>query len=680
MGKITGAIPLEERVRLLAAVPTLALLPSPAINDLAALLQEEHFAPGCVIVQEGAVGDRLYLVTGGKAEVTTTTPGGPVVLATLQAGEIFGELVLLLPRQQRQATVTALTPLLTLTLPLGQFTRMLDLHPEAKTAWEAAAETLLIAKFLKQASPFARLDVRQGRWLAARLKPLTVPAGADIIRQSEPGEACYLLRAGSVEVVVHENGEQERRLATLGPGVLFGEAALLTAAPRNATVRAREDCELLALHRADLLTVMGADRHVAARLTEMLNFRDRPRRIPGVLAQTRQTAENETVTVLKDPRRGTYFRLSSSGWFLWERLDGRHTLRDLVLEYLEAFKSFSPQVIAEVVGGLADAGFIETEALQQDVSEIAFRPSWGQRAAGLARHLLEWRLEIRPVDPVITRLYQRGVYLLFTRAGLVVTGLLALAGLMAFCWDSLRVKSSIFGPGGDSLLLGFLIPALLLAIAVHEAGHAFTTKAYGYEVHSLGVGWYWFGPIAYVDTSDLWLAGRWPRIAVSLAGSYANLVLAGIAGLAGLCTDNPVFDAALWQFAFLSYVTVLVNLNPLLEYDGYYVLMDLMERPNLRSHCLRWLGTQFVQALRTPGGFKGHGVEVLYGMGSLLYVSLMAGLTLIFCRLFLQDWLGRFLPGPIPAYIAWFLPLVVAVLSTAGVVGELRGMKGPEKR
>jgi len=535
-------------------------------------------------------------------------------------------------------------------------------------------------KFLKQASPFARLDAKRAGWLAARLKPLTVPAGADIVRQGEPGDACYLLRTGAVEVVVAENGEQERRLATLAPGALFGEAALLTAAPRNATVRARENCELLALYRTDLLAVMGADRHVAARLTEMLSFRDRPRGIPGVLAQTRHTSDSETVTLLKDPHRGIYFRLSASGWFLWERLDGHHTLRDLILEYLQAFKSFSPQVIAEEIGSLAAAGFIETGALREDVSEIAFRPSWGQRAAGWARHLLEWRWEIRPVDHVITRLYQRGVYLVFTRAGQIVMGLVALSGLMAFCWDSARAKYSIFGSGGDSALLWFLVPALLLAIGVHEAGHAFTTKAYGYEVHSLGLGWYWFGPIAYVDTSDLWLAGRWPRIAVSLAGPFANLVLAGIAGLAGLCTDKPVLDAALWQFAFLSYLTVLVNLNPLLEYDGYYVLMDLLERPNLRSNCLRWLGTQFVLALRTPGGLKGHGVELLYGMGSLLYVSLMAGLTLIFYRLFLQDWLGRFLPGPIAVYLTWFLAMIVVILSTVGVIGELRGMSQAPSR
>lgn len=69
----------------------------------------------------------------------------------------------------------------------------------------------------------------------------------------------------------------------------------------------------------------------------------------------------------------------------------------------------------------------------------------------------------------------------------------------------------------------------------------------------MGIGWYWFGPVAYVDTSDMWLEGRWPRIAVSIAGPYANLVLGGLAALVA---------------------------------DGYHVLSDLLDRPNLRPRAL----------------------------------------------------------------------------------------------
>jgi hypothetical protein len=128
----------------------------------------------------------------------------------------------------------------------------------------------------------------------------------------------------------------------------------------------------------------------------------------------------------------------------------------------------------------------------------------------------------------------------------------------------------------------------------------------GREVPRVGVGWYWFGPIVYVDTSDMWLEGRWPRIAVSLARPYADLVVGGLAALAAWVAPNAVLSAALWQFALVSYIGVLVKFNPLMEFDGYYILSDLLEKPNLRPRALAWLGSELIPALRDPERLRGH--------------------------------------------------------------------------
>ena len=674
---VGGSVRGSDRLGLLKGVPAFARLPEETLEELAGLLREEQYAAGGVVVAEGDRGDRLYLISGGHAEVSAEGSKGPVPLATLGSGEMFGEIALLEPGGTRQATVTATTDLLTLSLSAPAFHRVLDAYPEARTAFSEVAEEMLIAKFLKQASPFATLDSERLRRLSSRLERLSVSADDAIVRQGEVGDSCYLLRSGRAEVLAHEGGSEERNLATLSPDSLFGEAALLTGAPRNATVRALDACELLVLHRSDLLEAIGEDRHSGERILELLRLRDRPRQAPSIQAYHRATATGETITTLKDPRRGTYYRLSPGGWFVWQRLDGEHNLRDLTLEYLTELKAFAPQAVAEAVGGLAEAGFAEGVRPSAGVLESATRPTRAQRATALARRVLEWHASVRGVDAPFTRLYQKGVRLVYTWPGQIVLAVVALAGLVAFVLGIGELGAVIQESEAGGWLLLFWIPGTLLAIIIHEAGHAFTTKHFGREVPRVGVGWYWFGPIAYVDTSDMWLEGRWPRIAVSLAGPYANLVVGGLAALAALLVPNAVLSAALWQFALASYVGVLVNLNPLMELDGYYRLSDLLERPNLRPRALAWLGTGLIPALRDPQRLRGHRLELLYGLASVLFVVFSAALMIVLYRLIVQDWLSGLLTDKVAAGLAWALVAAVVALAVFGMLGELRGARRP---
>jgi len=662
-------IPQPERLKLLKEVPFLALLPGAVLEEVAHRMVLEAYPPGTEVVREGEAGDRLYLIAQGRAEVTANLPAGPVVLASLEAGELFGEIALLHPSRQRQATVTTLTPLLTLTFSGQAFQTLLDSFPDAQETLNASVDILLLAKFLKQASPFARLDPLSLQELAARMERREVPAGTVLVRQGELGDTCFLLRSGCVEVVDESQG---RSLATLRPGALFGEAALLTDAPRNATVRTLEPCELLVLRRAVLLEVLGTERQVYSQIVELLRLRNRPRRCPGILAQQRTTPEGDTITVLKDPVRGAYYRLSSHGWFLWQRLDGRNTIRDLTLEYLTAFKAFAPNVIAEVVGSLAAAGFVEALPLRTDVQGGGPHSSRWRRILAAAQRLLEWRLEWRGIDAAVSRLHEGGFHWLFKPAVMVVLLFLAVAGLAALSLQGTKAMDVI---AVSPTLLWFLVPAYLIILLIHEAGHAFATKACGCQVLGAGIGWYWVCPIAYVDTSDLWLAGRWPRIAVSVAGTAANFISAGLASLAAFILPGSTLPACLWIFALVSYVAAILSLNPVMEYDGYYVLMDLLERPNLRVHCLQWLRDELPQALRDPERLRGHWMEMAYALGSLLYLAAMAFLTLVLYRVFLQDWMSRLLLGPLAASLGWIFAVAIVVLLSAGVAGELTSLE-----
>jgi putative peptide zinc metalloprotease protein len=377
----------RRRLELLAEVPAFSHLPDPVLEDMASRLTEERFRPADSVLVEGSTDDRLYMIVEGRAEASTIGPSGIVPLATLGPGELFGELSLLEAGSRRQATVAAVEHLLLLGLRAADLRLALDAHPEGRSAFEKLADDLLVTKLLKQASPFSTLDGERLRSLAARLERLEVPTGKTIIRQGEAGEECYVLRSGRVEVLAMGAQGDERILATLDPGSLFGEAALLTEGPRNATVRAIEPCTLLALRRTDLLEVLGEDRQTRERMLELVRMRDRPRRVRGIEVHHRTTITGETITTLKDARRDTNYRLSPAGWFLWQRLDGEHTLRDLTSEYLATYEASASHAVVEAVVGLVAAGFVEGVKLRPEV--IAEEPTLWQRVRATIRRILE---------------------------------------------------------------------------------------------------------------------------------------------------------------------------------------------------------------------------------------------------------------------------------------------------
>jgi putative peptide zinc metalloprotease protein len=671
-----GPVPHSRRLRLLRQTP-FSCLPEAVLAALARELHEERVKPGTDLAIEGDAAETVFLIVSGVARVSVEGLNGRERLAEFGPGELIGAVALLVPDRRHIATVTAELPVRALALPAGRVERLMGEHPALHDALEENTDTLVRARFIKRATPFSSMSVERSRWLATRLEPVSVPSGTEILRQGEEGDACYLVRRGRVEVYQTSN-VGERRLASLGPGMLFGEAALLTASPRNASVRASEPVELWALRRDDLLEAMAADKKVGEQIMDLLRLRDRPRQSPEVIAELRPSLVRGVdfpEAILKHPGLRAYYRLSAEGWFVWQLLDGHRTLRDLTMEYLAAFRVFAPDAVAELIADLASAGFVEGCAPSEEVLETTFRQSTWQRAVQKAQRFAGTRLEVPNADTHVTRLYRLGVRLLYTPPGYTILAATAIGGLVAFLLGLQRAVQTVQQPGGLYLLTA-AVPAYLLGILVHEAGHAFTTKRFGREILGIGILWFGMAPAAYVDTSDMWLAGRWPRVWVSLAGPFANLVLAGVFALMSWNSEHLQLAACLWIAALVSLVIVFINLDPLLEYDGYFMLMDLTERPNLRRNALAWLGGELAGGLRSLQGFRqrlrGHGVYLGYSVAAVLYTLWMCLNTLWGGRVFMEGWFQRVLPGASANLVAWLLAALVAAASLRGVMHELK--------
>ena len=133
-------------------------------------------------------------------------------------------------------------------------------------------------------------------------------------------------------------------------------------------------------------------------------------------------------------------------------------------------------------------------------------------------------------------------------------------------------------------LVWFLL-AIAVSKALHELGHGLVCKHFGGECHELGLMLLVFTPCLYVNVSDAWLLpNKWHRIAISAAGMAVEVLLAAVCTFIWWFSEPGMLNYLCLNVMFISSVSTLVfNANPLLRYDGYYILSDLMEVPNLRQ-------------------------------------------------------------------------------------------------
>src|SRR6185436_8942847 len=132
--------------------------------------------------------------------------------------------------------------------------------------------------------------------------------------------------------------------------------------------------------------------------------------------------------------------------------------------------------------------------------------------------------------------------------------------------------------------------ALLVSFFLHESGHALTVKHYRRSLRAGGLMLYFGMPAFFVDTSDIWRSPRHARMLVSAAGPMSDLFVGGLAALLVLLRPgDTLLNSIAYKLAFTCYIATLFNANPLLELDGYYILVDWLRLPDLRRRALEFV-------------------------------------------------------------------------------------------
>jgi putative peptide zinc metalloprotease protein len=389
--------------------------------------------------------------------------------------------------------------------------------------------------------------------------------------------------------------------------------------------------------------------------------RQRPRRVERCVVERQQLAALAPVYILRDGAGDRYMKMSEEGFFLWQLLDGTHTIEELCKAYVTRFARPAPGEALHALARLYEGGFVRF----QDMAGIEGpTESTGGGKPRLLLSLCTGYFYLSGMDAKMTALYGclRGLYCPPAQAALLVV---ACAGAIAF-WAG----SPIWTTGAMPRSLPLWLAGLALQVLVHEAAHAVTCKHFGRRVNRAGIGWYFFAPVAFVDTGDVWAAARLPRILVSAAGPYSNLILSGMAALAALVLAPGDQRDALWSFSLTGYVLALVNMNPLLELDGYYIVMDLLEIPNLRARALAYLGA--VLCGRAQAEPRLGGVFMVFGAASLAY-GIAVGLGILWAyRSYIGDVAGAYMAPQYAQAIGWVLAGALSLIILHRLLDGLR--------
>ncbi len=311
----------------------------------------------------------------------------------------------------------------------------------------------------------------------------------------------------------------------------------------------------------------------------------RPRLKPHVTVH-RQIHRGSLWYLLKDGVSGRQHRLDARSYQWVARLLGEHTVEELWETLLEQDQEHAPSQheVITLISQLHQADLVQTD-LTPDVEEMFERQKKRQRKQQLALiNPLSFRAPLFDPTSLLQRL-EPWTRWIFTRGFLLVwialvSGAIFLASMH---WQTLATHARIhFLTPHYWLLLWLVYPTLK---ALHEIAHGLTLRRFGGEVNEMGISLLALMPVPYVNASSAAaLHAKWQRIAVSAAGIMTELFLAALALLLWLHTsDGLVRDIAFITLTIGGLSTVLFNGNPLLKFDGYYILSDLIEIPNLAS-------------------------------------------------------------------------------------------------
>lgn len=354
----------------------------------------------------------------------------------------------------------------------------------------------------------------------------------------------------------------------------------------------------------------------------------------------RQRYQGRLGFVLQDRTSGKYQLCSPGAYYMISLMDGTRTVSEIRDMACAAFpdEDIDESELTRLLAMLHSSDVLHGD-LPPDVSELTDRGARQTRRKTLMRFLnpLAIRVPLLDPDPFLAATLPWLRFLFTPWAALVYLAIVGYAGLLVGeHWGPLTENIVDRVLVAENLLIMLLVYPLVKAI--HELGHGYAVKRWGGEVHEIGVMFLVFMPVPYVDASAATaFPGKWQRALVGAAGILVELLLAALALFVWLAVEDGWVKACAYNVMLIGGVsTVLFNGNPLLRFDGYYVLQDILEIPNLGTRSTRHIASlvkRYLLGLRdepSPAASTWESRWMLcYGVASFVYrLFIMAAIIL----------------------------------------------------
>lgn len=293
-------------------------------------------------------------------------------------------------------------------------------------------------------------------------------------------------------------------------------------------------------------------------------------------------ADGSPAWVIEDPVRNRHFRI---GWLEFEFLSRWRMAPGDLLADIGRRTTLQPDEgqLREFAEFLRANDLLRPAPSQsQAMAQAAPRRPWSRPKWWLHNYLF-FRIPLIHPTYWLGHLY-RSLRFLFHPATFWVVTVLSLIGIVLALrqWDTFQ--HTLFESVSWQGALGFAL-ALLVAKTLHEVGHALVATHFGVRVGHMGVAFLVMWPMLYTDTSESWrLAAPRKRLMIAAAGISTELIIAGLATLAWALLPAGILRQACFYLATTSWVlSLLLNASPFMRFDGYFILSDLLDMPNLHE-------------------------------------------------------------------------------------------------